>query len=135
MAPGDTDTAVFWDVRANYTIATSTDGSILVSHTGFDPTNLPVGVTTRISDGVDKLRNIEKLQFADVTVNLSPPELKLRAFDPGGVVADDFANAGYANNSATNCGLEAGSKPAMMAVQQMLQGNQDHQRRSSDRSR
>ena len=72
---GDIDTAVYWDVRANYTITSSSDGAILVSHTGFDPANVPAGVDARVSDGVDKLRNIERLSFADGVVNLTPPKL------------------------------------------------------------
>ncbi|WP_170285102.1 peroxidase family protein, partial [Microvirga aerophila] len=98
---GDIDTAVFWDVRANYTITRSSDGAILVSHTGFDPANLPAGVDTRVSDGVDKLRNIERLSFADGVVNLTPPDLKLNAFDPAGTVADNFNIAAYTNSTGT----------------------------------
>lgn len=61
---GDTDIAVFWDVRANYTFTRAADGSIIAAHTGFEEENRPDGVAL-VSDGVDKLRNIEKVRFAD----------------------------------------------------------------------
>lgn len=51
----DIDTAQFSDVMANYSFSTASDGALRVSHTGG---LAPV-------DGVDTLRNIEKLQFAD----------------------------------------------------------------------
>ncbi len=51
----DVDTAQFSDVMANYSFSTASDGALRVSHTGG---LAPV-------DGVDTLRNIEKLQFAD----------------------------------------------------------------------
>jgi Ca2+-binding RTX toxin-like protein len=51
----DVDTALFSDVMANYSFSTASDGALRVSHTGG---LAPV-------DGVDTLRNIEKLQFAD----------------------------------------------------------------------
>lgn len=60
----DVDTAVFWDASENYTVSRGADGSLVVEHTGFDPANRPAG-TNFVSDGRDKLWNIEKLQFAD----------------------------------------------------------------------
>ncbi|MFD0462581.1 Ig-like domain-containing protein [Microvirga aerilata] len=90
---GDTDTAVYGDVRANYTISQNADGSIRVSHD-----TVTVGL---ISDGVDRLHNIEKLRFADGEFILSPPKLTLHAFDTGGYL-DQFNQAGYTNtNGAT----------------------------------
>jgi Ca2+-binding RTX toxin-like protein len=69
---GDTDTAVYRDIAANYTIEADAntgaigdadgDGFITVSHNV-----LTAGVP---SDGVDRLRNIERLQFADTVVNI-----------------------------------------------------------------
>ena len=56
---GNVDTAVFTGPRANYTVATSVGGSLLVTDN--------VG-----TDGVDRLWNIERLQFADQTVNVFP---------------------------------------------------------------
>ncbi len=60
----DIDTAVFSDVRANYTITDLGDGSLRVDHTGF-----VARAVGRFSDGVDTLHNIERLQFADGTVD------------------------------------------------------------------
>ncbi|MCB5174238.1 cadherin-like domain-containing protein [Microvirga sp. SM9] len=61
---GDTDVAVYWDVVDNYSFARNADGSVIVSHTGFDQGDVPAG-SNLVSDGVDKLRNIEKLRFSD----------------------------------------------------------------------
>ncbi len=97
---GDIDTAVFWDVRANYTVTRSADGSMLVSHTGFDADTAPAGA---VSDGVDKLRNIERLQFADQTVMLTPPVLSLRS--TAGEYADNFNARSWGNSTGgTNWG-------------------------------
>jgi Ca2+-binding RTX toxin-like protein len=62
---GELDVATFGDVRANYTIET-VNGVTTVTHIGFgnDPTIV-------IDDGRDTLRNIEMLQFADSTVNIT----------------------------------------------------------------
>lgn len=69
---GDIDTAVYWDVRANYTITQNANGSITVEHTGFDPANVPDGQQL-VSDGRDTLYNIERLQFADQVLSLTGP--------------------------------------------------------------
>jgi Ca2+-binding RTX toxin-like protein len=61
---GDTDIAVYWDVVDNYTFSLNADGSVRVSHTGFDQANVPAG-TNLVSDGEDRLWNIEKLRFSD----------------------------------------------------------------------
>ncbi|MBB3458979.1 Ca2+-binding RTX toxin-like protein [Rhizobium sp. BK313] len=66
---GDIDTAVYWDDRTNYSFSTGADGTLLVSHTGFDTANVPAGANN-VSDGLDKLRNIERLQFADGALNV-----------------------------------------------------------------
>lgn len=68
----DQDTAVFWDVRANYEIDYNYDGSVTVTHVTqtlgvLDPTT----GRNRESDGVDRLTNIELLKFVDETVNLA----------------------------------------------------------------
>lgn len=54
------DTAVFSDVRFNYDITANPDGSITVVHARPVP-GAP-------ADGTDRLRNIERLRFADQTV-------------------------------------------------------------------
>lgn len=61
---GDNDVAQFWDVVDNYSFTRSSDGGYLVTHTGFDPANRPAG-TNVVSDGTDKLWNIETLRFGD----------------------------------------------------------------------
>ena len=55
---GGTDTAVFSGVRANYTVDFNADRSVTVTDT--------TGV-----DGVDTLRNIEKLRFTDQTLDIA----------------------------------------------------------------
>jgi hypothetical protein len=63
-APGtaDVDTAVFSDVRSAYDVTTNGDGSLRVDHA-----RPSAGI--RGDDGADTLRNVEKLEFADVTVD------------------------------------------------------------------
>ncbi len=61
----DVDTAVFSDVRANYTFTDIGDGSLRVEHTGFS-----ARAVTKLSDGTDTLHNIERLQFADGTIDV-----------------------------------------------------------------
>ena len=55
------DTAVFSGNQADYTVVNNGDGTITVTHVNVGPED----------DGTDTLRNIERLQFADVTI--SPP--------------------------------------------------------------
>ena len=89
---GDTDVAAYWDVRDNYTITRGANGEIVVSHTGFDPDNVPAG-TNLVSDGVDRLRNIEVLRFADGDVVLTPPELYLQRMTAQ--FAESFGSTSY----------------------------------------
>jgi Ca2+-binding RTX toxin-like protein len=73
---GDVDTAVYTDIRANYSFGTNSDGSIFVDHTGFvqpeQDDDLPEeeGVPTTLSDGRDAIRNVEKLDFTDFDLNV-----------------------------------------------------------------
>ncbi len=61
-----TDIAVYWDVRENYEISRNADGSVRVEHvTVSDPIDDPITGKRRESDGIDTLRNIEILRFAD----------------------------------------------------------------------
>ncbi|RYU56879.1 heme peroxidase [Methylolobus aquaticus] len=62
------DTAVFADLMENYTVTANDDGSLTVAHTGFAQNGL---LALQLSDGVDRLFNIEQLQFADQTVEAS----------------------------------------------------------------
>jgi Ca2+-binding RTX toxin-like protein len=56
----DIDTAVYSDVRANYSFTARADGALVVSNTGgLDPL-----------DGTDLLRNMERLQFADGSLGI-----------------------------------------------------------------
>ena len=71
----DTDTVVFSDVRANYTVTRLTDerNAWTVSHLN------GAGI-----DGVDTVRNVERLRFTDQTVNLpvNRPGAGVSAFSP-----------------------------------------------------
>lgn len=66
---GDVDTAVYTDVLDNYTLTRNSDGSITVDHSGFDADAAPDDVeelaNRPVSDGVDRLFNIERLRFSD----------------------------------------------------------------------
>ena len=63
---GDIDTAVFFDDFENYEIVTNADGSLTVSHvTVTDGIIDPRTGAPRISDGSDRITNVEVLQFAD----------------------------------------------------------------------
>ena len=68
------DTAAFWDVRENYTISRSADGTVVVSHTGFGNTPISQAMLAagfrNVSDGVDTLRNIEVLRFGTQTFTI-----------------------------------------------------------------
>lgn len=75
-ANASTDIAVYTDVVANYTFTRNADGSITVDHTGFtDPgdgedengEDIPEETLQNrpLSDGTDRLFNIEKLRFSD----------------------------------------------------------------------
>jgi hypothetical protein len=63
--PGS-DTAVFTANLADYTMNINANGRIVVTQNTLAPGQ-------RISDGTDILRNIEKVQFADQTVNILVP--------------------------------------------------------------
>ncbi|WP_438345922.1 peroxidase family protein [Methylorubrum populi] len=57
----DVDTAVFNDIRANYTITRAANGTLTVAHTTLS--------NPAVDDGTDTLRNIERLRFSDGTVD------------------------------------------------------------------
>ena len=59
------DTAVFSGLRANYTISTAGNVTVVTD-------NRVVGPGVPITDGIDTLRGIERLQFADQAVVLAP---------------------------------------------------------------
>ena len=58
------DTAYYEDVRANHVITNNNDGTWRVAHVEEDAGGL--------ASGVDTLRNIERIQFADESVDLVP---------------------------------------------------------------
>jgi Ca2+-binding RTX toxin-like protein len=71
---GDVDTAVFNDTYLddngdeNYAISLNADGSLRVEHVTVTVGNDPVTGRPLISDGIDTLRNVEFLRFADGVV-------------------------------------------------------------------
>ncbi len=60
-----TDVAVYGDLRANYIITSNADGSVTVEHVTVTVETDPTTGNNRVSDGIDRLFNIEKLTFAD----------------------------------------------------------------------
>ena len=95
-----TDVAVYGDLRANYIITSNADGSITVEHVTVTVETDPTTGNNRVSDGIDRLFNIEKLKFADHEVSLTPPKLSLHAFEPGNY-RDDFSPANYQGTDGT----------------------------------
>jgi beta-lactam-binding protein with PASTA domain len=67
VQPLNCDTAVFSFDRAEYDIVLNPNGTVTVHH---DPTRARIAVMT---DGTDTLRNIEQLQFADITIPVPKP--------------------------------------------------------------
>jgi Ca2+-binding RTX toxin-like protein len=101
---GDIDTAVYGDVRANYVITSNADGSISVEHVTVTVESDPTTGNNRVSDGIDRLWNIEKLKFADQEVTLTPPKLYLQG-PTVGRYADNFNSASLGNsNGSVNWG-------------------------------
>jgi Ca2+-binding RTX toxin-like protein len=91
-SPGDVDTAVYRDARANYDLTRNADGTWTVAHVR----GLALTAHVRETDGTDRLRNIEQLQFADELVNLTgvpiigdatPTEGQALFASPGTIVA------------------------------------------------
>ncbi len=102
---GDVDTAVYWDVFENYEITRHADGSVTVAH--MNPGDAVIDPATGrafVEEGVDRLFNIELLQFADRTVDLRIPtlQLQLNGFDSEARNwADNFNTTSLANNTGT----------------------------------
>ncbi|AWN42710.1 peroxidase family protein [Methylobacterium durans] len=97
---GDVDTAVYSDIAANYAIGVQTadgrgwngadsEGFYSVVHVTVGP-GVAGALTKVVNDGVDKIRNIERLEFQDTTVNLADlvfgPGLKVKNQLPVGSV-------------------------------------------------
>jgi len=64
------DTAIFNDVAANYFITgPDAEGFLTITHTGVAVVvGANAGGLLGVDDGIDRIRNIERLQFSDVTV-------------------------------------------------------------------
>ncbi|MEQ1756126.1 MAG: peroxidase family protein [Micropepsaceae bacterium] len=90
ITDGDIDTAVYRDVFSNYSISFAPDaeGFYTITHNA----TVGIGGGVLISDGVDKVRNIERLQFADVTINIGDGPVNNAL--PGGslIITDDDGN-------------------------------------------
>ncbi len=73
---GDIDTAVYTDVRANYTFGLNSDASLYIDHSGFvepqqdDDAGENEANPNPVSDGRDTVRGIEKLRFTDGVLNV-----------------------------------------------------------------
>ena len=61
------DTAMFHDVRANYSVVTDANGTTVVTHNAVTRPG-----DTRFDNGIDRLTNIERLQFSDQALVLTP---------------------------------------------------------------
>jgi Ca2+-binding RTX toxin-like protein len=81
----DVDTAIYSDLRASYDVTLNGDGTWTVAH-----------VRGTATDGTDKIRNIEQLQFSDQVMNLtgapsiadtSPTEGRALLASPGNLLA------------------------------------------------
>jgi Ca2+-binding RTX toxin-like protein len=84
-AEDEIDTAVYSDVRASYDITRNSDGTWTVAH-----------LRGTATDGTDRIRNIERLQFSDRILNLTgepaisdttPTELRALTALPGTIAA------------------------------------------------
>lgn len=96
----DTDTAIFTDLSDNYDITANDNGTYTVAHNR--------GTTL---DGIDTIRNIETLQFADIFVDLDP----LNAAAVGTVLIDDTTPARNELLTATKAFYDAnGINPATL---------------------
>ena len=62
---GDVDIAVFGDSVENYAFGRNADGSVTVEHVTVTNEIDPTTGRNRLSDGTDRLFNIERLRFAD----------------------------------------------------------------------
>ncbi|HEX8345127.1 MAG TPA: peroxidase family protein [Actinoplanes sp.] len=113
---GGTDTAVFSDLRANYTV-TVNNGVTTVAHTG----------GTQI-DGVDTLRNIESLQFSDGVAAATPAAPAIGTATAGDTTATvswtapantgTTAITGYTIEIQNAAGAVVGTRPVAAGVTQ-----------------
>src|SRR5690606_18650406 len=65
------DTAIYWDDRANYDIDEKANGWITIEHVDVDDAAInPDTGKHRFSDGLDTVRNMEVLSFADKDIHV-----------------------------------------------------------------
>ena len=84
---GDVDTAYYYDDYANYQITGAPGGGLMITHIA--PTDGVIDPFTgraRFSDGMDIVRNVEFLQFADQTIEVA----SLQPDITGAAVLDDL---------------------------------------------
>ncbi|MDO9417829.1 peroxidase family protein [Pararhizobium sp.] len=93
----DEDTAIFNDIRANYTITSNADGTITVTHDTLSVAIDPLTGRPLLSDGVDTLRNMEWAQFSDGRVRLAAAKLQLDGPNIG-EYQDQFGNNSFGNS-------------------------------------
>jgi Ca2+-binding RTX toxin-like protein len=83
---GDVDTAVYWDVRENYAFTRNADGSVTVEHVTETAGAInPASGQNYENEGIDRLFNIERVQFSDGTFDidvLAPPPNSLATGAP-----------------------------------------------------
>lgn len=91
---GDVDTAIFSDVRANYTVTTNGAVTTVTHH----PAALPGGKPPK-NDGTDTLRGIERLMFADAIVPVRPDDFVVTT--SGGDASVTLGWSGPAADAAT----------------------------------
>jgi Ca2+-binding RTX toxin-like protein len=92
---GGTDTAHYAGARSGYNIVTVTDASgHVIGYSSVTDTD-----TATLDEGADTLTSIEKLQFADGTLDLAHP---VQLFDAGGQLVGTFGTIQAAINAASN---------------------------------
>ncbi|OOG68665.1 hypothetical protein B0E45_17580, partial [Sinorhizobium sp. A49] len=89
---GDVDTAFFNDTfldangNANYTVVRNADGSTTISHINVSNVIDPLTERNLVSDGIDRLRNVEWAEFSDGTriylANEAPTDIRWNAINP-----------------------------------------------------
>ncbi|WP_291160569.1 peroxidase family protein, partial [Ensifer sp. SSB1] len=89
---GDVDTAYYNDTfldangNANYTVTRNADGTTTISHINVSNVVDPLTGRNLVSDGIDRLRNVEWAEFADGTriylANEAPTDIRWNAINP-----------------------------------------------------
>jgi Ca2+-binding RTX toxin-like protein len=92
------DTAVFSAALSNYTISTAADGTTVVTD------NRVIGAGVPVTDGIDTLRGIERLQFADQAVVL-PNGVGLNNAPVGALAISDTTPAVNQLVTVSNAGV------------------------------